>query len=110
MQRAFSVSRSLQTARHRQIRPLARCLTQRGGYGALFRRKRFVKTRLATIGGVAMNDPVLGRFVDRGNRRANLIGATLWGGADLFLQSAQMRLNAPITCGSSKGLSGTFSG
>ena len=57
-----------------------------------------------------MNDPVLGRFVDRRNRRSNLIGAALRGGADLFLQSAQMRLNAPITCGSSKGLSGTFSG
>jgi hypothetical protein len=69
-----------------------------------------VKTRLATIGGVAMNDAVLGRFVDSRNRGANLIGAALWGGADLFLQSAQMRLNAPITCGSSKGLSGTFSG
>ena len=38
-----------------------------------------VKPRLATIGGVAMNDPVLGRFVDSGNRRANLIGAALWG-------------------------------
>ena len=74
------------------------------------RGESLVKTRLATIGGVAMNDPVLGRFVDSRNRRANLIGATLWGGADLFLQSAQMRLNAPITCGSSKGLSGTFSG
>ena len=44
----------------------------------LFRRERFVKTRLATIGRVAMNDPALGRFVDSGNRRANLIGAALW--------------------------------
>jgi hypothetical protein len=43
-----------------------------------------------------MNDPTLGRFVDRGNRRVNLIGAELWRGADSFLQPAQMRLNASI--------------
>jgi len=47
---------------------------QQGRYSALLRRERFVKTRLATIGRVAMNDPTLGRFVDRRNRRANLIG------------------------------------
>ena len=43
-----------------------------------------------------MNDPTLGRFVDRRNRRANLFGAALWRRADLFLQSAQVRLNASI--------------
>ena len=47
---------------------------QRGRYGALFRRKRFVKTRLATTGYVAMNDPTLGRLIDCRNRHANLIG------------------------------------
>jgi hypothetical protein len=57
-----------------------------------------------------MNDPTLGRFVDRGNRRANLIGAALWRGADLFLQSAQVRLNASIMDRSPKRLSGTFAG
>jgi hypothetical protein len=45
----------------------------------LFRRgKRLVQSRLATISGVAMNDPILGRFVDSRNRRANLIGGALW--------------------------------
>src|SRR5215216_5971357 len=58
--------------------------------------ERFVQTRLATIGRVAMNDPTLGRLVGRGNRRANLIGGALWRGADLFLQFAQVRLNASI--------------
>jgi hypothetical protein len=76
----------------------------------LFRRWRLVKTRLATIGRVAMNDPALGRLVDCGNRRANLIGAALWRGADLFLQSAQVRLNASIMDRSPKSLSGTFAG
>ena len=75
----------------------------------LFRSERLVQPRLATIGRVAMNDPTLGRFVDRRNRRANLIGGALWRGADLFLQSAQVRLNASIMGRSSKCLSGTFS-
>jgi hypothetical protein len=44
----------------------------------LFRRERFVQPRLATIASVAMNDSALGRFVDSRNRRANLIGGTLW--------------------------------
>jgi hypothetical protein len=57
-----------------------------------------------------MNDPTLGRLVDCGNRRANLIGAALWRGADLFLQSAQMRLNASVMDRSPKHLSGTFAG
>ena len=57
-----------------------------------------------------MNDPTLGRLVDRGNRRANLIDGALWRGADLFLQSAQVRLNTSIMSGSSKCLSGTFTG
>jgi hypothetical protein len=111
MQRAFAVVESLQTARGRPIaKTSARRLAQRGGYRALFRRKRFVKTRLATIGRVAMNDPTLGRLVDRGNRRANLIGAALWRGADLFLLSAQVRLNASIMERTPKRLSGTFGG
>jgi hypothetical protein len=46
-------------------------------YVALFRRKRFVKPRLATIGRVAVNDSAFGRFVDSRNRRANLIGTAL---------------------------------
>ena len=37
-----------------------------------------VQPGLATIGGVAMNDPALGRFVDSRNRLANLIGGALW--------------------------------
>ena len=57
-----------------------------------------------------MNDPTLGRLVDRRNRRANLIGAELWRGADLFLQSAQVRLNASIMDRPPKRLSGTFAG
>jgi len=44
----------------------------------LFRRERLVQPGLATIGGVAMNDPILGRFVDSRNRRVNLIGGALW--------------------------------
>lgn len=75
---------------------------------SLFRRQSFVETRFATIGSVAMNDPTLGRFVDRRNRRVNLIGAALWRGADSFLHSAQVRLNASIMDRSSKRLSGTF--
>jgi len=55
-----------------------------------------------------MNHPILGRFVDSRNRRANLIGGTLWRGTDLFLQSAQVRLNASIMGCPSKCLSGTF--
>ena len=81
---------------------MATCLFRRG--------KRLVQPRLATIGGVAMNDAVLGRFVDSRNRRANLIGGALWRGADVFLQSAQVRLNASIMDRSSKRLSGTFAG
>jgi hypothetical protein len=57
-----------------------------------------------------MNNPTLGRFVDGRNRRANLIGGALWRGADLFLQSAQVRLNASIMERSPKRLSGTFGG
>ena len=76
----------------------------------LFRSERLVQPRLATIGSVAMNDPTLSRFVDSRNRRANLIGGALWRGADLFLQSAQVRLNAPIVDRSPKRLSGTFTG
>ena len=57
-----------------------------------------------------MNDPALGRLVDRGNRRANLIDAALWRGADLFLQFAQMRFNTSIMERSPKRLSGTFAG
>ena len=46
---------------------------------ALFRRGEcFVQPRLATIGGVPMNDPVLSRFVDSRNRGANLIGGAIW--------------------------------
>jgi hypothetical protein len=45
----------------------------------LFRRGEcLIQPRLATIGGVPMNDPVLSRFVDSRNRRANLIGGALW--------------------------------
>ena len=77
----------------------------------LFRRdERFVQPRLATIGRVAVNDPTLSRFVDSRNRRANLIGGAFWRGADLFLQSAQVCLNASITRRSTKRLSGAFSG
>jgi hypothetical protein len=36
-----------------------------------------VEPRLATIGGVPMNDAILGRFVDSRNRRANLIDSAL---------------------------------
>jgi hypothetical protein len=72
--------------------------------------ERLVQPRLATIGCVAMNDPTLRRFVDSRNRRANLIGGALWRQADLFLQSAQVRLNASIMGRSSKCLSGTFTG
>ena len=57
-----------------------------------------------------MNDSTLGGLVDRRNRRANLIGAALWRGADLFLQSAQMRLNASVMDRSPKRLSGAFAG
>jgi hypothetical protein len=57
-----------------------------------------------------MNDSTLGRLVDRGNRRANLIGAAFWRGADLFLQSAQVRLNASIMERPPKRLSATFGG
>ena len=47
---------------------------------SLFRRgERLVKTRLATIGRVAMNNPILGRFIDSTDRRANLIGGALRG-------------------------------
>jgi hypothetical protein len=76
----------------------------------LFRSERLVQPRLATIGRVAMNDPTLRSFVDGRNRRANLIGGALWRGADLFLKSAQVRLNASIMRRSSKCLSGTFTG
>ena len=44
----------------------------------LIRCLRFVKTRLPTIGRIAMNDSTLGRFVDRRNRRTNLIRRPLW--------------------------------
>jgi hypothetical protein len=57
-----------------------------------------------------MNDPTLGGFVDSRNRRANLIGGALWRGTDLFLQSAQVRLNASIMGRSPERLSGTFTG
>jgi hypothetical protein len=57
-----------------------------------------------------MNDPILGRFVDSRNRRANLFGGAIWRGADLFLQPAQVRLNASIVGRSPKCLSGTFTG
>ena len=77
---------------------------------SLFRRQRFVKTRLAAIGRVAMNDSTLGGLVDCRNRRVNLICGALWRQADLFLQPAQVRLNASITARSSKGLPGTFTG
>jgi hypothetical protein len=82
---------------------------KRGGYSALFRPgELLVKTRLATIGRVAMNDPTLGRFVDGRNNFANLIGRAFWRGAGLLLQSAQVRLNTSITGRSSKCLSGAF--
>ena len=46
---------------------------------SLFRpSERLVQPRLATIGGVAMNDAIFGCFVDRRNRRANLFGGALW--------------------------------
>jgi hypothetical protein len=76
----------------------------------LLRRLRFVKARLATVRRIAMNDAALRRFVDRRNRRANLIGTERWRGADLFLQRTQIRLNAAIVGCAFKGLSGTFSG
>ena len=75
----------------------------------LLHRQRFIKPRLAAIGGVAMNDPVFGRFVDRRNCRTELIGCAIWRGPDLFLQSAQVRLNASITGRPLECLSGTFS-
>jgi hypothetical protein len=57
-----------------------------------------------------MNDSTLGCFVDGRNRGANLIGGALWRGADLFLDFAQVGLNASIMGRSPKRLSGTFSG
>ena len=74
----------------------------------LFRRERLVQPRLATIGRVAMNDPILGCSVDSRNRRANLFGGALWRQTDLFLQSAQVRLNASIMSRSFERLSRTF--
>ena len=76
----------------------------------LFRGERLVQPCLAAIGRVAMNDPTLRSFVDSRNRRANLIGGALWRGADLFLQFAQVRLNASIMGRAPKRLSGTFTG
>jgi hypothetical protein len=76
----------------------------------LFHRQRLVKTRLATVGRIAMNNPTLRRFVDRRNCRANLVGVGRWCGADLFLQCAQVGLNASIVGRSYQRLSGTFSG
>jgi len=82
---------------------------QQNRCGALFGGEGFVKTRLATISRVAMNHSALGRFVDSRDRRANLLGSALWRGADLLLQSAQVRLNAPIMDRPSKCLPGTLS-
>jgi hypothetical protein len=76
----------------------------------LRRGERPIQPGLPTIGRVAMNDPILGRFVDRRNGRANLIGRSLRRRADLFLQAAQVRLNASIMGRSFKCLSGTFGG
>jgi hypothetical protein len=69
-----------------------------------------VQAGLATIGGVPMDDPIFGCFVESRNRRANLIGGALRRQTNLFLQSAQVRLNAPIMCRSFERLSGTFTG
>ena len=76
----------------------------------LFRSERLVQPRLATIGRVAMNDPTLRSSVDSRNRRANLIGGALRRGADLFLKSAQVRLNASIMSRSFERLARTFTG
>jgi hypothetical protein len=111
MQSSFAVAESLQTARGSHIaRHQRKCHAQRGAYSALFCRERFVQPRLATISHVAMNDPALGRLVDCRNRRANPIGIALWRGADLFLQSAQVRLNASIMDRPFECLSSAFSG
>ena len=113
MQRAFAVVGGLCKPRGARIfeRGLSPRLAQRGGYSALFRpSERLVQSRLAPIGRVAMNYPAFGRFVDCRNRRANLISGALWRGPNLFLQSAQVRLNASIVGGSSECLSRTFSG
>ena len=102
---------SLRTAGARILQGVNRRLVRRSGYSALFRPgKGLVQPRLTTISCVAMNDSTLGRFVDSRNRHANLIGGALWRGADLFLQSAQVRLNASIMGRSSERLSGTFTG
>ena len=69
-----------------------------------------VQPRLATIRRIAMNDPALGRFVDRRNDCANFIAIRRWRGAYLLLQSSQVRLNAFITTRSAQSLPGAFSG
>ena len=79
MQRAFTVGISAKRAECGGCKGVSRSLAQRGGYSALFRPgERLVQSRLATISGVAMNDPILGRSVDSRNRRVNLIGGALW--------------------------------
>jgi len=57
------------------MRTFAGSSTPLGMRFALFRRGEcLVQPRLATIGGIAMNDPVLGGLVDSRNGGANLIG------------------------------------
>src|SRR3954466_9275497 len=77
---------------------------------ALFCRERLVQARLATVSGVAMNDAIFGRFVDSRNRGANLFRGAFCRQTNLFLQPAQVRLDASIMGRSFERLSRTFTG
>ena len=112
MQRAFDVVGSLQSARGTHIaRASAGASRSEAATTPLFcPSERLVQPRLATIGSVAMNDPIFSRLVDSRNRDSDLIGGALWRQADLFLQSAQVRLYTSIVRRSSKRLSSAFTG
>lgn len=40
-------------------------------------REQLVQSRLATIGGIAMDDPTFGRLIDRGDQQMDMIGIRL---------------------------------
>ena len=74
----------------------------------LFAREQGVQPRFAAIGGIAMDNTALGRFIERRNQIVNFFQIRLGGRASPSLQRAQTRSHAAVLSRTRERLSGTF--
>lgn len=70
-----------------------------------------MQTRFSALRSIFMNDPALGRFIDRGNQRADVVHIPRFtAGRSAFCETTQVCEHATIAESANAGLAGTFGG